>query len=97
MRAKAWEEHRLAMTKDKVNKMLGEYNYSPFLFPPDPKSKVRNAINNFPTTSHFDWPGDLIDHSNQVMGTPCSTPSAPEFKFELSEAAAKQNLAVLEK
>ncbi len=31
------------------------------------------------------------------MGTPCSTPSAPEFKFELLEEATKQNLAVLEK
>jgi hypothetical protein len=31
------------------------------------------------------------------MGTPCSTPSAPEFKFEISEEAMQHNLATLEK
>ena len=77
--------------------MLGECNDSPFSFTPDPKSKVRSIIDNFPTTKHFDWPDDLIGRIKQVMGTPCSTPSAPEFKFELSEEATKQNLAVLEK
>ena len=77
VRVKAREEHRLATTKDQVNKMIGEYNDSPFLFPPDPKSKVRNAINNFPTTKHFDWPNDFIDRMKQVMGPPCSMPSAP--------------------
>ncbi len=78
-RAKEREEHRLATTKDQVKKMLGECNDSPFPFTPDPKSKVRDAIDNFPTTKHFDWPNNLIDHIKQVMGTPCSTPSAPEF------------------
>ena len=97
MRANAREEQRLATTKDQVKKMLGECNDSPFSFTPDPKSKVRSIIDNFPTTKHFDWPDDLIDRIKQVMGTPCSTPSAPEFKFELSEEATKQNLAVLEK
>jgi hypothetical protein len=77
--------------------MLGEYNDSSFLFPPDPESKVCNTIDNFLTTKHFDWPNDRIDRIKQVMGTPCSTPSGPEFKFELSEEATKQNLGVLEK
>ena len=31
------------------------------------------------------------------MGTRCSTPSAPEFKFEISEEAMQHNLATLEK
>jgi len=31
------------------------------------------------------------------MGMPCSTPSAPEFKFEISEDAMQHNLAILEK
>ena len=58
---------------------------------------INNLVDNFPATMHFDWPDDLIDCIKQVMGTPCSTPSAPEFKFELLEEATKQNLAVLEK
>ncbi len=82
-RAKAREEHRLVTIKDQMNKMLGEYNDLPFLFPPDHESKVCNAIDNFSTTKHFDWPDNLIDHIKQVMGTPCSTTSAPEFKFKL--------------
>jgi hypothetical protein len=45
--------------KDQVNKMLGEYTDLPFSSP-DPKENVRNAINNFPTTQHFDWPDNLI-------------------------------------
>ena len=97
MRTKAREEHRLAMPKDQVKKMVGGCNDLPFPFTPDPKSKVRNAITNFLTTKHFEWPDDLLDRIKQVMGTPCCTPSAPEFKFKLLEEATKQNLAVLEK
>jgi hypothetical protein len=74
------------MTKDQVNKMLGEYTDLPFLSP-DPKHNVRNAIENFPMTQHFDWPNKLIACIKQVMGNPCSTSSAPEFKFGLSEEA----------
>jgi hypothetical protein len=79
-----------------VNKMLGEYTDLPFLSP-DPKQNVCNAIDNFPATQHFNWPDESIARIKQVMGTPCNTPSAPEFKFELSEEATKHNLAVLEK
>jgi hypothetical protein len=39
----------------------------------------------------------LIARIKQVMGTPCSMASAPEFKFKLSEEAMKHNLAVLKK
>ena len=76
--------------------MLGEYTDLPFLSP-DPKHNVRNAINNFLMTQHFDWTNELIAHIKQVMGTPCGTPSAQECKFELLEEATKHNLAVLEK
>ena len=77
-----------------MKKLLGEYNDSPSPFTPDPESKVRDAIDNFPTTKRFDWPDDLIDRIKQVMGTPCSTPSAPEFEYELSGEVTKQHLAV---
>jgi hypothetical protein len=76
--------------------MLGEYTDLPFCSP-DPKHNVRYAINTFPMTQHFNWPNKLIARIKQVMGTPCNTPSAPEFKFELLEEATKHNLAVLEK
>jgi hypothetical protein len=39
----------------------------------------------------------MIAHIKQVLGTPCNTPSAPEFRINLSEEAAKQNLEVLRK
>jgi hypothetical protein len=91
--AKAREEHRLATTEDQANKMLGEYTDLPFLSP-DPKHNVHNAIDTFPTTQHFDWPNKLIACIKQVMGAPFNTPSAPEFKFKLSEEAMKHNLAV---
>jgi hypothetical protein len=94
--AKAREEHRLATTKDQVKRLLGEYTFLNF-FSPDPKHNVRDAINNFLTTQHFDWPNKLIAHIKQVMGTPCSTPWAPEFKFKLLGKATKHNLIVLEK
>jgi hypothetical protein len=83
------------MTKDQVNKMLSEYADLPFLSP-DPEHNVRNAIDTFPRTQHFDWPDKLIARIKQVMSTPCNTPPALEFKFELLEEATKHNLAVLE-
>jgi hypothetical protein len=94
--AKAREEHRLATVKDQVNKMLGEDTDLPFLSL-DPKHNICNAINNIPTTQHFDWPDELISRIKQVMGFFCSMPSAPEFKFKLLEKATKHNLAFLEK
>ncbi len=94
--AKAREEHRLATSKDQVNEMLGEYTDLPFLSS-DLKHNVHNAINNFLTTQHFDWPDKLIARIKQVMGTRCSMPSAPEFKFKLLEEATQHNLEVLEK
>ena len=49
------------------------------------------------TEKRFDWPNDLIDRIKKVLGTPCSTPLPPEFKFELTEEAMQHNLAVLKK
>jgi hypothetical protein len=57
------------------------------VFLPDPEHNIRNAMDDFLTTQHFDWPNELIARIKQVMGTPCSTPSAPEFKFKLLEEA----------
>jgi hypothetical protein len=37
----------------------------------------------------------MISRIKQVLGTPCNT--APEFRFKLSEEAAKHNLEVLRK
>jgi hypothetical protein len=96
VQAKAREAHRLATTNDQVNEMLGEYTDLPFSSP-DPKQNVRDAIDNFPTTQHFDWPDNLIERIKQVTSTPCSTPSAPEFKFKLLGEATKHNLLVLAK
>ena len=79
--------------------MLGEFNNLPVSIPADPEH--RDDVSSIPTRTekHFDWPNDLIDRIKQVMGMPCSTPSAPEFKFEISEEAMQQkhNLATLEK
>ncbi len=83
-RATARGEHRLAMTKDQVNKMLGEYNDLPFLFPPDLKSNVHNAINNFLMTEHFDWPDNLIECIKQVVGTPAA-PHQPQNSISNSQ------------
>jgi hypothetical protein len=96
VQAKAREEHRLATMKDRVNKMLSEYTNLPFSSP-DPKQNVRDAINNFLTTQHFNWPDNLIERIKQVTSIPCSMPSAPEFKFKLSEEATKHKLAVFAK
>ena len=77
--------------------MLGEINNLLTPIPADPK---HCDVSDNPTTTkkRFDWPDDLIDCIKKVMGTPCSTPpSAPEFKFEISEQAMQHNLAVLEK
>jgi hypothetical protein len=79
-----------------VNEMLGESPISPTRIPNDPEHRDVPAIPK-PKTNHFDWPDNLIDRIKKVMGTPCSTPSAPEFRFELSEEAMQHNLEVLDK
>ena len=76
--------------------MLGESLISPSPIPTDPEHRDVPAIPK-PKTNHFDWPDNLIDCIKTVMGTPCSTPSAPEFRFELSEEAMQHNLEVLDK
>jgi hypothetical protein len=80
-----------------VIEMLGEFNNLPVSIPADPEH--RDNVSSIPTKTKkcFDWPNDLIDRIKQVMGTPCSTPSAPEFKFKISEEAMQHNLATLEK
>jgi len=64
--------------------MLGEYNNLPFLFPADPEHR---DVPDDPKTKQqqYDWPNDLLNCIKKVMGSTCSTPSAPEFRFELSE------------
>jgi hypothetical protein len=47
--------------------------------------------------STFDWPNDLIGQIQEVMQTPCNTPTAPEFNFKLRGEAAKHNEAILSK
>ncbi len=80
-----------------VNQMFGECNDLPLLFPNDPEH--RDVCDNPKSIEQqrFDWPNDLIDRIKQVMGSSCIMPSAPEFKFEMTEEATKHNLAVLEK
>jgi hypothetical protein len=96
-KAKAQEEQRSATMKGLVTKMLGEFNNLPVSIPADPEH--RNNVSSIPTRTekHFDWPNDLIDRIKQVMGTPCSTPSAPEFIFKITEKAMQHNLATLAK
>jgi len=90
-KAKAREEQRSATTKDHVIEMLGEFNNLPVSTPADPEHRDNvSAIPN-KTEERYDWPNDLIDRIKQVMGTPCSTPSAPEFKFEISTDAMQHN------
>ena len=95
-KAKAREEQRSATTKGHVYEMLGEINNLPISIPADPEHRDVSGIPT-KTEKRFDWPNDLIDRIKQVMGMPCSTPSAPEFKFEISEEAMQQYLAALEK
>jgi hypothetical protein len=94
-RAKAREANSLAMTNNQVNKILGEYTDLPY-YSPDPKQNIRTAINKLQSQNIY-WPDNMISCIKQVLGTPCNTPSAPEFRFELSEEAAKHNLEVLRK
>ncbi len=94
IQAKAREANSLETTNNQVNKLVGEYTDLPFYLP-DPEQNIRDAINKNPT-QHFDWPNNMISCIKQVLDTPCNTPSAPEFRFELSEEA-KQNLEVLRK
>ena len=79
--------------------MIGEFNNLPVLSTPVDPEHRDDDVSDIPknTEKRFDWPNDLIDRIKQVMGTPCSTPSAPEFKFEISEEAMQHNLATLEK
>jgi len=75
-KAKAWEEQRSATTKGHVIEMLGEFNNLPASIPADPEHP--DDVSGIPTKTEkrFDWPNDLIDCIKQVMGMPCSTPSA---------------------
>ncbi len=81
-KVKARDTCSLAIRKDQVNKMLGEYIELCF-YSPAPEQSVHNALQELP--NHKDWPNNLISLIKNVMGTPCNMPSAPEFSFELSE------------
>jgi len=63
----------------------------------NPSPTFKKSIRNDPPFSTFDWPNDLIEQIREVMQTPCNTPTAPEFNFELSNEAAKHNKAILSK
>ena len=97
VKAKARKEQRSVTTKGHVIEMLGEFNNLLVSIRSDPEH--RGDVSGIPTKTEkrFDWPNDLIDCIKQVMGTRCSTPSAPEFKFKISEEAMQHNLATLEK
>lgn len=43
------------------------------------------------------WPANLIEVAKQIISLMCETPSMPEFKFELTMAAAKKNYLILGK
>ncbi len=90
----ARETTSLAITKDEVNKILGEYINLSF-YSPAPEQSVLDAIQELP--NHNDWPDNLISLIKNVMGTPCDMPSAPKFSFELSNKAAMHNLKLLRK
>jgi hypothetical protein len=96
-KATAREEQQSATMKGHVIEMLGEFNNLPVSIPADPEHRDDVSGISTKTEKRFDWPNDLIDRIKQVMGTPCSTPSAPEFKFEISEEAMQHILATLEK
>ena len=79
-----------------MNQMLGEFHL-PNLFPSNPEHcDVTDDPVNI-EQCRFDWPNDLIDRIKQVMSSSCTTPSPPEFKFEMTEGAIEHNLEVLEK
>jgi hypothetical protein len=80
VKAKARETTSLAMTKDQVNKLLGEYINFAF-YSPEPEQRVHDAIQELPNYNY--WPNDLISLIKNVLGTPCDTPSAQEFSFAL--------------
>ncbi len=75
-----------------MNQMLGEcHNLPSTLFQSaDPEQRDVLAI---PVT--YDWPSDLLKRVREVMVSSCPTPSAPEFRFELTNDTAEHNLAVL--
>jgi hypothetical protein len=91
-KVKARETTSLAMPKDQVNKMLGEYPDLSF-YSPAPEQRGLDAIQEL--QDHNAWPNNLISSIKNIMGTPCDMPSAPEFSFELSDEAAIHNLTVL--
>ena len=80
-KAKAQEEQRTATTKGHAIEMLDEFNNLPVSIPADPEHRDDVSGILTKTEKRFDWPNNLIDRIKQVMGMPCSTPSAPEFKF----------------
>jgi hypothetical protein len=90
-KAKARETTSLAMTKDWVNKMLGEYIDMHF-YSLEPKQRVHDAIQEL--LNHKDWTYNLISLIKHVLGTHCNKPPAPEFSFKLSNKAAWHNLTV---
>ncbi len=93
-KAKARETTSLAMTKDQVKEMLCEYIDLPF-YSPGPEQTVHNAIQELP--NHKDWPQKLLSLIKHILGTPCNTPSAPEFSFKLLDKAGMHNLTVFRK
>jgi hypothetical protein len=84
-KAIARETNSLATTKDQVNKMLGEYINLPF-YSPEPEQRVHSTIQEL--SNHNDWANNMISLIKNVLGTSCSTPSAPEFSFKLLDEAA---------
>jgi hypothetical protein len=74
--------------------MFGEYIDSSF-YSPEPDERVNNTIQVLLNLD--DWPNNLISLIKNVLGTPCNTPSAPEFSFKLSDKAAIHNLTALRK
>jgi len=81
------------MTKGLANEMLDELKNLPIiLIPADPEHRDNVSDISNKTKERFDLPNDLIDRIKQVMGTSCSTPSAPEFKFKISTDAMQHNL-----
>jgi len=75
-----------------MNQMLGECHNLPSTLFQSADPKQRNILI-IPT--NYDWPSNLLQHVREVMVSSFPTPSAPEFRFELTKEAAEHNLAVL--
>jgi hypothetical protein len=93
-KAKAKETTSLATAMDQMNKILCEYVDLPF-YSPEPEQRVHDS--NQELLNHNDWPYNLISLIKNILGTPCNTPSAPEFSFELSDEAGMHNMTVIRK